>query len=596
MNAACVLEVPMLMSVWDDGYGISVPKKYQTVKESISTALAGFQREEATNGLVIYRIRGWDYPQLIATYEEAAKRCREDHVPVLVHVEEVTQPQGHSTSGSHERYKSEERLAWAQEFDCLRQMERFLMAEGAATEEELAAIRKESKKGVRSEQKEAWTSFRKALDADRDSAVAVLEEVDKERADALAARADAGRADMAHAVRMALASTAGEDSEERRALGAWLDNFDRDNEQRYSATLYSDQSDSALRVHPVAASYDGDAEWVDGRLVLQRNFEEMFRRDPRVLTFGEDTGGIGGVNQVMEGMQEKFGDVRVSDTGIRECTILGQGIGMALRGLRPIAEIQYLDYLYYGLQLMRDDLATVRYRTAGGQKAPLIIRTRGHRLEGIWHSGSPMGAIVHSVRGIHVCVPRDMTQAAGMYNTLLEAEEPALVVECLNGYRKKERCPSNLGDFRVALGDVETLREGSDLTLLSYGSTLHLCEEACVRLSDLGVEVELLDAQTLLPFDLEGKVAKSVAKTNRLLVVDEDVPGGASAYLLDDVLNRQRAWNHLDGQAKTLTAKPHLPAYGSDGDYFSKPSVDDIVESAYNMLREVDSTSYPSLR
>ncbi|MCH1589079.1 MAG: thiamine pyrophosphate-dependent enzyme, partial [Flavobacteriales bacterium] len=570
--------------------------KYQTVKESISTALAGFQREEATNGLVIYRVRGWDYPQLIATYEEAAKRCREEHVPVLVHVEEVTQPQGHSTSGSHERYKSEERLAWAQEFDCLHQMERFLMAEGAATEEDLVAIRKEAKKSVRTEQKEAWASFRNALDADRDSAVAALAGVDQEGAEALAAMSDAGRADMAHAVRMALASTAGEDSEERRALCAWLDNFDRDNEQRYSATLHSDQSDSALRVSPVAASYEGDAEWVDGRLILQRNFEEMFRRDPRVLTFGEDTGGIGGVNQVMEGMQEKFGDVRVSDTGIRECTILGQGIGMALRGLRPIAEIQYLDYLYYGLQLMRDDLATVRYRTAGGQKAPLIIRTRGHRLEGIWHSGSPMGAIVHSVRGIHVCVPRDMTQAAGMYNTLLAAEEPALVVECLNGYRKKERCPSNLGDFRVALGDVETLREGSDLTLLSYGSTLHLCEDACARLNDLGVEVELLDAQTLLPFDLEGKAAKSVAKTNRLLVVDEDVPGGASAYLLDDVLNRQGAWNHLDGQAKTLTAKPHLPAYGSDGDYFSKPSVDDIVESAYNMLREVDPEAYPSLR
>ena len=596
MNAACVLEVPMLMSIWDDGYGISVPKKYQTVKESISTALAGFQREEATNGLVIYRVRGWDYPQLIATYEEAAKRCREDHVPVLVHVEEVTQPQGHSTSGSHERYKSEERLAWAQEFDCLQQMERFLTAEGAATEEELATIRKEAKKSVRTEQKEAWASFRNALDSDRDSAVAALAGVDQEGAEALASMSDAGRADMAHAVRMALASTAGEDSEERRALCSWLDNFDRDNEQRYSATLHSDQSDSALRVSPVAASYDGDAEWVDGRLILQRNFEEMFRRDPRVLTFGEDTGGIGGVNQVMEGMQEKFGDVRVSDTGIRECTILGQGIGMALRGLRPIAEIQYLDYLYYGLQLMRDDLATVRYRTAGGQKAPLIIRTRGHRLEGIWHSGSPMGAIVHSVRGIHVCVPRDMTQAAGMYNTLLEAEEPALVIECLNGYRKKERCPSNLGDFRVALGDVETLREGSDLTLLSYGSTLHLCEEACGRLSDLGVEIELLDAQTLLPFDLEGKAANSVAKTNRLLVVDEDVPGGASAYLLDDVLNRQGAWNHLDGQAKTLTAKPHLPAYGSDGDYFSKPSVDDIVESAYNMLREVDPEAYPSLR
>ena len=379
-------------------------------------------------------------------------------------------------------------------------------------------------------------------------------------------------------------------------MGRWLEAFDRDNDKRYSSTLYSDESDSALRVEPIAATYDAQPEQLDGRQILQRNFEAMFSRDPRVLTFGEDTGGIGGVNQVMEGMQEKFGEVRVSDTGIRECTILGQGIGMAMRGLRPIAEIQYLDYLYYALQIMRDDLASVRYRTAGGQKAPLIVRTRGHRLEGIWHSGSPMGAIIHSIRGMHVCVPRNMTQAAGMYNTLLEAEEPALVVECLNGYRKKEPLPNNIGEFRVPLGVTDTLREGDDLTMLSYGSTLHLAQEACERLAEWGIEVELIDAQTLLPFDLEGAVAKSVEKTNRLLIVDEDVSGGASAYLLDEVLNRQGAWRFLDGQAKTLAAKPHLPAYGSDGDYFSKPSVDDIVETAYNVLREVDPSSYPSLR
>ena len=596
MNAACVLEVPMLMNVWDDGYGISVPKKYQTVKESISTALAGFQREEATNGLVIYRVKGWDYPSLIATYEEAAARCREDHVPVLVHVEEVTQPQGHSTSGSHERYKTPERLAWAAEYDCIRQMGLFLQQEGAATEEELEALRKEAKKEVRAQQKDAWAAFRAALDEERLSAVDVLAPLDAGRADALRGNADAGRAEIAKAVRQTLADTAGEASAQRDALSRWLEAFDRDNDQRYSSTLYSDQADSALRVAAVPATYDADPEQLDGRLILQRNFEEMFRRDPRVLTFGEDTGGIGGVNQVMEGMQEKFGEVRVSDTGIRECTILGQGIGMAMRGLRPIAEIQYLDYLYYALQLMRDDLATVRYRTAGGQKAPLIVRTRGHRLEGIWHSGSPMGAIIHSVRGMHVCVPRNMTQAAGMYNTLLAAEEPALVVECLNGYRKKEPVPSNVGEFRVPLGVTETLREGDDLTLLTYGSTLHLALEACNRLSDMGIEVELIDAQTLLPFDLDGAVSKSVEKTNRLLVVDEDVSGGASAYLLDDVLNRQDAWRHLDGQAKTLTAKPHLPAYGSDGDYFSKPSVEDIVEAAYNVMREVNPSAYPSLR
>ena len=596
MNAACVLEVPMLMSVWDDGYGISVPKKYQTVKESISTALSGFQREEASNGLVIYRVKGWDYPNLVATYEDAAQRCREEHVPVLVHVEEVTQPQGHSTSGSHERYKTEERLAWAAEYDCIRQMAEFLVKEGAATQEELDTLRKEAKKDVRAQQKEAWASFRAALDEERMSAADLLAPLDASRAEALRGNGDAGRAEVAQAVRRTLADTAGENTPQREALGRWLEAFDRDNDKRYSSTLYSDESDSALRVEAIPATYDAQPEELDGRQILQRNFEAMFSRDPRVLTFGEDTGGIGGVNQVMEGMQEKFGEVRVSDTGIRECTILGQGIGMAMRGLRPIAEIQYLDYLYYALQIMRDDLASVRYRTAGGQKAPLIVRTRGHRLEGIWHSGSPMGAIIHSIRGMHVCVPRNMTQAAGMYNTLLEAEEPALVVECLNGYRKKEPLPNNIGAFRVPLGVTETLREGDDLTMLSYGSTLHLAQEACGRLAELGIEVELIDAQTLLPFDLEGAVAKSVEKTNRLLVVDEDVSGGASAYLLDEVLNHQGAWRFLDGQAKTLAAKPHLPAYGSDGDYFSKPSVEDIVETAYNVLREVDPSSYPSLR
>ena len=596
MNAACVLEVPMLMSVWDDGYGISVPKKYQTVKESISTALSGFQREEASNGLVIYRVKGWDYPNLVATYEDAAQRCREEHVPVLVHVEEVTQPQGHSTSGSHERYKTEERLAWAAEYDCIRQMAEFLVKEGAATQEELDTLRKEAKKDVRAQQKEAWASFRAALDEERMSAADLLAPLDASRAEALRGNGDAGRAEVAQAVRRTLADTAGENTPQREALGRWLEAFDRDNDKRYSSTLYSDESDSALRVEAIPATYDAQPEELDGRQILQRNFEAMFSRDPRVLTFGEDTGGIGGVNQVMEGMQEKFGEVRVSDTGIRECTILGQGIGMAMRGLRPIAEIQYLDYLYYALQIMRDDLASVRYRTAGGQKAPLIVRTRGHRLEGIWHSGSPMGAIIHSIRGMHVCVPRNMSQAAGMYNTLLEAEEPALVVECLNGYRKKEPLPNNIGAFRVPLGVTETLREGDDLTMLSYGSTLHLAQEACGRLAELGIEVELIDAQTLLPFDLEGAVAKSVEKTNRLLVVDEDVSGGASAYLLDEVLNHQGAWRFLDGQAKTLAAKPHLPAYGSDGDYFSKPSVEDIVETAYNVLREVDPSSYPSLR
>ncbi len=596
MNAACVLEVPMLMNVWDDGYGISVPKKYQTVKESISKALAGFQREEGSNGLLIYRVKGWDFPALVATYEEAVKRCREDHVPVLVHVEEVTQPQGHSTSGSHERYKTEERLAWAKEFDCIAKFGQFLVEEGTATDEELQALRKEAKKAVREEQKAAWAAFRKAQDEERLSAANVIQAVDAARGDELATNPDAGLADIAKAVRVTLRESAGQPSEARTSLQRWLDAFDANNHRRYSAHLTSEHGDSALKVTPMPATYDAEPEVLDGRQVLQRNFEALFEADPRVLTFGEDTGGIGGVNQVMEGMQERFGETRVSDTGIRECTIVGQGIGLAMRGLRPIAEIQYLDYLYYALQIMRDDLATVRYRTAGGQKAPLIIRTRGHRLEGIWHSGSPMGAIVHSVRGMHVCVPRNMTQAAGMYNTLLEAEEPALVVECLNGYRKKEPCPNNLGSFKVPLGEVETIREGADLTMVSYGSTLHHCQEACEQLADLGMEVELIDVQTLLPLDLQGGIAESVARTNRLLVVDEDVPGGASAYILDDVLNRQGAWKHLDGPASTLAAKPHLPAYGSDGDYFSKPSVEDIVDAAYELIREASPSAYPSIR
>lgn len=595
MNAACVLEVPLLMSVWDDGYGISVPKKYQTVKSSISEALKGFQKTETTNGLVIFRVKGWDYPSLIATYEEAAKTCRENHVPVLVHVEEITQPQGHSTSGSHERYKSEERLAWAKEYDCIAKLGEFLVVEGAATQEELDAIRKEAKKEVRKLQKEAWHDFRNHIDGDLATAAALIrgvEGADSTAAAALESALDPGKAEVVSTVRKVLTSTFGSNTPERNALSKWLETIMFKHQNSYSAHLYSEGKDGALDVEEIPVEY-GAENLVDGRLVLQANFEKLFAQYPEILTFGEDVGGIGGVNQVMEGMQEKFGEIRVSDTGIRECTILGSGIGLAMRGLRPIAEIQYLDYLYYALQLMRDDLASLRYRSAGGQKAPVIIRTRGHRLEGIWHSGSPMGAIVHSVRGMHVCVPRNMVHAAGMYNTLLKAGEPALVIECLNGYRKKENMPTNVGEYTIPLGVPEITRVGSDLTILSYGSTFNLCTEAAERLADLGIEVELVDARTLLPFDLEGMTAKSLEKTNRLLIVDEDVPGGASSYLLDEVLNKQGAWKHLDSQPQTLTAKAHLPAYSSDGDYFSKPSVDDIVEKAYSYMNECEPQNYP---
>lgn len=596
LNAACVLEVPMLMSVWDDGYGISVPKKYHTTKESISEALRGFQKSEGTNGLTIFRVKGWDYPALVATYEEAAKICRETHSPVLVHVEELTQPQGHSTSGSHERYKSKERMAWAAEYDCINQMAKFLLLEGASTEDELAAIRKEAKKEVRENQKEAWTNFRIDINGDVASAVALLRGVegdDSKRAAKLEKAMDPGRAEVMSTLRDTMLDTAGEDGPERKALQVWLKSANVKSLHRYSWSLYSDGADSALKVSEIPAIFSD--ELVDGRQVLQKNFEEIFTRYPNALTFGEDVGGIGGVNQVMEGMQDKFGEERVSDTGIRECTIIGSGIGMSLRGLRPIAEIQYLDYLYYALQILRDDLATVRYRTAGGQKAPLIVRTRGHRLEGIWHSGSPMGAIISSLRGMHVCVPRNMVQAAGMYNTLLRAEEPALVIECLNGYRKKEFMPSNCGEFTVALGKPEITRTGKDLTILSYGSTFNICTDAAVRLSDLGIEVELVDAQTLLPFDIDALTANSVSRTNRLLIVDEDVPGGASAFLLDQVLNKQGAWKFLDSAPRTLTAKPHLPAYTSDGDYFSKPSLEDIVEEAYSYMNEANPLRYPTL-
>ena len=594
MNAAGVLQVPMLMNVWDDGYGISVPKQYQTTKASISQALSGMEMEEGTNGLVIFRVKGWDYPSLIATYEVAAQRCREEHVPVLVHVEEVTQPQGHSTSGSHERYKSEERMAWAAEYDCIAQFGKFLVMEGAATQEELDAIRKEAKKEVRQEQKAAWAAFRAPVDAEMEEAVAAIEALEAGSAEVTALREGLfpGRAEVHGALRQVASRHAGSESPAKATLDALSARLQAENRTRYSQHLYSDGSDAVHEVPVRPAEFAGE-EWVDGRQVLQKNFEALFEAYPELVTFGEDTGKIGGVNQAMEGMQEKFGELRVSDTGIRECTIAGQGIGLAMRGFRPIAEIQYLDYLFYALQILRDDAATVRYRSAGGQKAPVIIRTRGHRLEGIWHSGSPMGTIVHALRGMHVCVPRNMTQAAGMYNTLLRAEEPALVVECLNGYRTKERLPSNLGEFTVPLGIAEVVKPGADLTIVGYGSTFNLAMKAAERLSAAGIEAELVDLQTLLPLDTTNVAGASLAKTNRLLVVDEDVPGGASAYILEDILTRQGGWKHLDGAPVTLAAQPHLPPYGSDGDYYSKPSVDDIYETAYRMMSESDPVRFP---
>jgi 2-oxoisovalerate dehydrogenase E1 component len=610
MNAAGVLQVPMVMSVWDDGYGISVAKKFQTIKESISEALTGFQRTQDKPGFEIFKTKGWDYPHLVSTYEKAVKIAREEHVPVLIHVEEVNQPQGHSTSGSHERYKSAERMQWEQDFDCIARFRAFILdyqtdqGKGLASNEELEAIESEAKKHVRDQKNEAWKAFTGAIKADIQDAISLMEAVAEKSPnktfiqkdiDGLKNAFEPVKKDIFNAVRAVIRKVRGESTLERTAIINWLRLKTNENFDRYSSHLHSASEKAAINIPPIDAVYEADAKMEDGRLILRDNFDVLFTKHPEVLTFGEDTGKIGGVNQSMEGMQEKFGELRISDTGIRECTIIGQGIGMAMRGLRPIAEIQYLDYLLYAIQILSDDLATVQYRTKGGQKAPLIIRTRGHRLEGIWHSGSPMGMIINSLRGIHVCVPRNMTQAAGMYNTLIQADEPALVIEPLNGYRTKEKMPSNLGEFSVALGKVDIVQEGIDLTMVSYGSTFNLCKEAVKSLNEAGISVELIDVQTLLPFDLDHEIVDSLAKTNRLMIVDEDVSSGATAFMLDQILVKQKGYYHLDSEPVTLSAKDHRPAYSSDGDYFSKPSIDDIFETAYQLLAEADPSRFPSL-
>lgn len=609
INAAGVLQVPMVMSVWDDGYGISVPREYQTTKGSISEALSGMQRTKDSNGYEIFVTKGWDYAHLCETYEKAVAIARKEHVPVLVHVKEVNQPQGHSTSGSHERYKDEARLKWESEFDCINKFKEWIIAFDAdgntiATEEELNAISAEAKKSVSEQKRAAWSEFTEVLKKDLTSAVTVLEDLAKESANGTFIQKETEqlknafepvRKDIFMAVRKALRYTRGENGPAKAAVIAWLKTETANNYDRYSSYLYSESESSALKVTNVPPVYDENPAQEDGRIILRDNFKSIFEKYPEALVFGEDAGKIGGVNQSLEGLQEQFGQLRVSDVGIRECTILGQGIGMAMRGLRPIAEIQYLDYLLYAIQIMSDDLATVQYRTKGGQKAPLIISTRGHRLEGIWHSGSPMGMIINSIRGIHVCVPRNMTKAAGFYNTLMAADEPALVIEPLNGYRTKEPVPNNIGSFNTPLGIPEIVQEGTDITLVSYGSTFNLCEVAAKQLAELGISVELIDAQTLLPFDINHVIAESLKKTNRLFIVDEDVSSGATAFILDKILVEQKGYNFLDSAPVTLSAKDHRPAYGSDGDYFSKPSIEDIVETAYGIMNEADPQTYPSI-
>ena len=609
INAAGVLQVPMVMSVWDDGYGISVPREFQTTKSSISEALAGMQRTADKPGYEIFITKGWDYAHLCETYEKAVKLAREEHIPVLVHVKEVNQPQGHSTSGSHERYKSEERLIWETEFDCIEKFKEWILKFNAngkniATEEELEFIHKESKTHVRDQKNAAWKEFTTDIQADLAEAIQVMKAVANEsnnrvfiekEIEQLEKTFEPIRKDVLSTARRILRMVKDEKFPSRSTLAAWIKSRINQNHDRYSSHLHSQSERSALKIKAVAPTYDGTETFEDGRIVLRENYRSLLSKYPEALVFGEDAGKIGGVNQSLEGMQEQFGDLRVSDTGIRECTIIGQGIGMAMRGLRPIAEIQYLDYLLYAIQIMSDDLATVQYRTKGGQKAPLIISTRGHRLEGIWHSGSPMGMIINSIRGMHVCVPRNMTKAAGFYNLLMEADEPALVIEPLNGYRTKELMPTNSGEYKEALGVPEIVKEGSDITLVSYGSTFNLCEVACKTLTELGIDVELIDVQTLLPFDIHHSINDSLKKTNRLLIVDEDVSSGATGFMLDKILVEQKAYYHLDGAPETLSSKDHRPAYGTDGDYFSKPSIDDIVEKVYAIMNEANPLKFPSL-
>ncbi|XCF04830.1 thiamine pyrophosphate-dependent enzyme [Tamlana crocina] len=605
INAAGVLQVPMVISVWDDEYGISVHAKHQTTKENISEILKGFQRDNDSKGYEILRVKGWDYANLMETYQEAGAIAREEHVPVLIHVTEVTQPQGHSTSGSHERYKTAERLEWETQRDCNTKMREWIIENGIATNEALLDIERAAKREVRQAKNNAWNTFLKPIKNEQDELVSLLKQTEttstngvfiQKIRESLANISEPTRKDILSHGRRALRYTLGETTTEKKQLTDWINRIFEKVQPKFSSHLYSETQGSNTRIQEIKPTYNDDAPQVDGRIILRDNFDAIFTRYPEALVFGEDTGNIGDVNQGLEGLQEKHGELRVADAGIREATIVGQGIGMALRGLRPIAEIQYLDYILYALQIISDDLATTHYRTKGKQKAPLIIRTRGHRLEGIWHSGSQMGGILNLAKGVNLLVPRNMTKAAGFYNTLLLGDDPAIVVECLNGYRLKEKMPNNLGALKTPIGVVETVKEGADITLVSYGSTLRIVEQTAKDLLAVGINVEIIDVQSLMPFDLNHDIVKSIAKTNKLMVIDEDVPGGASAYILDHILNEQNAFQYLDSAPKTLSAKPHRPAYGNDGDYFSKPSAEDIFEAVYAVMHEYNPSEFPKLR
>ena len=605
INAAGVLQIPMVISVWDDDYGISVQNKHHTTKESISAVLTGFQRDENNKGFEILTVKGWDYTELIEVYEKADKIARNEHVPVLIHVTELTQPQGHSSSGSHERYKNEARLQWEREHDCNRKFRQFIIDSNIATDDELRTLEKEIKKEIRTTKNTTWKRFisvviNEQLDALEHYKPIIEKSTQsvfiKALVEDLEAKNEPLRKDILETGRKILRYIAHENFPEKETMINWLNAYTNKLRPKFSAHLYNENEFGVSKIDEILPEYDENTPLVDGRIVLRDNFDKIFETIPEALIFGEDVGKIGDVNQGLEGLQDKYGEIRVADTGIREPTIIGQGIGMALRGLRPIAEIQYLDYILYCLQTLSDDLACLRYRTFNKQKAPLIIRTRGHRLEGIWHSGSPMGGIIHLLRGIHILVPRNMTKAAGFYNTLMASDEPAIVVESLNGYRLKEKLPNNLGEFRTPIGYAEIIKQGADITLVSYGSTLRLVEAAAKELLIVGINAEIIDVQSLVPFDLDHTIAKSVAKTNRVLIIDEDMPGGATGYMLQQVMDVQKIFKYLDSAPQTLSAQPHRPAFGTDGDYFSKPSIDDIFEKAYGIMHESNPAKFPKLR
>ena len=604
MNAAGVLQVPMVVAIWDDGFGISVPQEFHTTKGSISEALLGFQRTDTEKGFEILRVKGWDYEGLMQAFESAGQLARESHVPVLLHVEEMTQPQGHSTSGSHERYKSKERLQWENDWDCILKFKEYIISSGYATIDHLDEIEAAVKVEVKRQKDAAWAAFSGEIKSELEEVLSLIRSTAEKSsrkvlliqlADDLKKTINPIRKDVVSTVRKVLFLIRAEGEGIKKELKDWYIQHQEKNFDRYNSHLYSQTEDAVSQAQVIPAQVNENSPMVDGREILQAFFDYTLEHNPRFFAFGEDVGKIGDVNQAFAGLQAKYGEWRVMDTSIRECTIIGQGIGAAMRGLRPMAEIQYLDYLLYAIQLLSDDLATLTYRTKGGQKAPLIVRTRGHRLEGVWHSGSPMGMILSSLRGMIVCVPRNMTQAAGMYAALLQSDEPALVIECLNGYRLKEQMPQNIGQYTVPMGIPEVLREGNDLTVVTYGSMCRIVMDAAAELAEIGLSLEVIDVQTLLPFDTQGIIGNSIQKTNRVLFADEDVPGGGSAFMLQQVLDNQNVYSYLDAAPQTLAAQAHRPAYSTDGDYFSKPSVEDVVEKVYQIMHESNPKKYPAL-